>query len=132
MKCPRLYVLAALVLVAIGSFRIASTWRVFNHTIDEPDNLAAGMEYLSTGKYRYEDTHPPLARVFAAVGPYLAGERFSIADAYAYVILNWARRFELDLSSLPKLEAYFERVRARPAVQHALREEGLPAASTPV
>src|SRR5262249_15765241 len=43
---------------------------------DEPDNLAAGMEYLSTGKFLYEDTHPPLARVFGAIGPFLAGERF--------------------------------------------------------
>ena len=64
------------VLVAIGSARIVSTYPVFNHTIDEPDTIAAGMEYLSTGKYLYEDTHPPLGRVFAAIGPYLAGERF--------------------------------------------------------
>lgn len=34
------------------------------------------MEYLTIGKYLYEDTHPPLGRVFAAIGPYLAGERF--------------------------------------------------------
>jgi hypothetical protein len=64
------------VLVLAGSCRIASTWPVFNHTIDEPDTLAAGMEYLTTGRFLYEDTHPPLGRVFAALGPYLAGERF--------------------------------------------------------
>ena len=58
--------------------------------------------------------------------PYLLGDRFTIADAYAYVILNWARSFSIDLSDLPKLTAYFERMRARPAVQQALREEGLP------
>ena len=101
MKCPRLHALAALVLVAIGSFRIASTWRVFNHTIDEPDNLAAGMEYLSTGKYRYEDTHPPLARVFAAVGPYLAGERFRPGpEAYGegYRILGHGAHYDRTLA----------------------------------
>ncbi len=76
MEIPRAHALIACLLVAVGSVRIISTYRVFNHTIDEPDNLAAGMEYLSTGKYRYEDTHPPLARVFAAIGPYIAGERF--------------------------------------------------------
>ncbi len=76
MAIPRAPALIACLLVAVGSGRIISTYHVFNHTIDEPDNLAAGMEYLSTGKYRYEDTHPPLARVFAAIGPYLAGERF--------------------------------------------------------
>jgi hypothetical protein len=66
----------ALVFVLAGSYRIASTWPVFNHTIDEPDTLAAGMEYLTTGRFLYEDTHPPLGRVFAAIGPFLAGERF--------------------------------------------------------
>jgi hypothetical protein len=67
---------AALILVAAGSLRIVSTYRVFNHTIDEPDHLAAGMEWLTTGKYWYEDQHPPLARVFGALGPFLSGERF--------------------------------------------------------
>jgi glutathione S-transferase len=60
--------------------------------------------------------------------PYLMGPRFSIADAYAFVILRWARTFEIDLSGLPGLTAYFERLIARPAVQAALTEEGLPTA----
>lgn len=54
---------------------------------------------------------------------YLLGA-FSIADAYAYVVLNWARRFDVSVS--PKLNDYFTRVRARPGVQKALQEEGLP------
>jgi glutathione S-transferase len=54
---------------------------------------------------------------------YLIGQ-FSIADAYAFVTLNWARRFEIPVT--PKLQAYFERLRVRPAVQQALQEEGLP------
>lgn len=54
---------------------------------------------------------------------YLLGD-FSIADAYAYVVLNWARRFEIPVT--PKLDAYFARVRSRPGVQKALQEEGLP------
>jgi glutathione S-transferase len=57
--------------------------------------------------------------------PYLLGE-FSIADAYAFVMFTWARKFEIDLSGLPRLKAYFPRVMARPAVQQALQEEGLP------
>ena len=76
MHSPRWPALVALALVAAGSVRIASTWFVFNHTIDEPDTLAAGMEYLSTGRFLYEDVHPPLGRVASAVGPFLAGERF--------------------------------------------------------
>jgi len=56
--------------------------------------------------------------------PHLNGEQFTIADAYAFVILTWARKFEIALS--PKLQAYFQRIIARPAVQQALTEEGLP------
>ena len=73
MKAPAF---AAVILVAIGTVRILTTFQVFNHTIDEPDQLAAGIEYLSTGRYLYEDEHPPLARVFGALGPFLAGERW--------------------------------------------------------
>lgn len=54
---------------------------------------------------------------------YLLGP-FTIADAYAFVTLNWARKFEIEVS--PKLQSYFQRILARPAVQQALREEGLP------
>ena len=54
---------------------------------------------------------------------YLLGQ-FTVADAYAFVVLSWAKRFEVSLP--PKLDAYFARVRARPAVQKALQEEGLP------
>lgn len=55
---------------------------------------------------------------------YLLGP-FSIADAYAFVTLNWARKFDIEVS--PALQAYFARIKARPAVQQALRAEGLPA-----
>jgi hypothetical protein len=68
--------LAAILLVLIASARIISTYTVFNHTVDEPAHLAAGMEWLSAGKYLYEDQHPPLARAMGALGPYLAGERW--------------------------------------------------------
>ena len=91
----------ALLLVLAGSFRIASTWSVFNHTIDEPDTLAAGMEYLTIGRYLYEDTHPPLGRVLAALGPYLAGERFQEgSDSYheGYRILGHGAHYAHILS----------------------------------
>lgn len=72
----RRYALVALILILVGSVRIVSTYSVFNATIDEPDNLAAGLEYVSTGRYLYHDENPPLARVFEAIGPRLAGERY--------------------------------------------------------
>jgi hypothetical protein len=66
------------VIVALGgALAIASTYRVFSQTHDEPAHIAAGMEWLTAGEYTFEVQHPPLARLAAAVGPYFAGERTS-------------------------------------------------------
>jgi hypothetical protein len=67
-------VLAALATV-IALAAIVSTYHVFNNMYDEPAHLAAGMEWLSRGTYTYEPQHPPLDRIAAAMGPWLAGER---------------------------------------------------------
>ncbi len=58
--------------------------------------------------------------------PFLTGEDFTVADAYLYVVLSWRERLGIDISSLPKLTAYYERCRSRPSVQQARKEEGLP------
>lgn len=55
---------------------------------------------------------------------YLAGD-FSIADAYAYTIANWANFLMMTLAPYPGLKAYLARVAQRPRVQDALRAEGL-------
>jgi glutathione S-transferase len=59
--------------------------------------------------------------------PYLMGENFSVADGYLFTVLRWAKSFKFDVGS--KLDAYFDRVAARPAVQQALEAEGLRAAA---
>lgn len=58
---------------------------------------------------------------------YMLGEHFSLADAYIYVVLNWSRAAAMDLSPFPLVLALRKRVRVRPAVQEALRAEGLAA-----
>jgi len=58
--------------------------------------------------------------------PFLTGDNFTVADAYLYVTLSWRERVGVDISRFPKLTAFFERVRARPSVQKARTEEGLP------
>ena len=57
--------------------------------------------------------------------PYLQGDDFSIADAYLYTVTNWSRAAKVDLSAFPDLLAFQKRVAARPAVQAALKAEGL-------
>jgi glutathione S-transferase len=58
-------------------------------------------------------------------GPYLMGEKFSVADAYLFVCLNWTQFLKFDLSPWPVLTDLMRRVAARPAVQQALAAEGL-------
>ena len=68
-----------------------------------------------------------LNRLANALGDndYLLGDQYSIADIYLFVILSWHPFFEFDASPWPTLEAFQARVGARPAVQQALKEEGL-------
>ena len=57
--------------------------------------------------------------------PFLMGEGFTIADAYLFTVLNWAGFAKFSLDAWPALQAYQARVAAIPAVQEALRAEGL-------
>lgn len=56
---------------------------------------------------------------------YLLGEHFSVADPYLFTVTNWGQFVGLDFSHLKNLVAYRERVAARPAVQAAMKAEGL-------
>jgi glutathione S-transferase len=56
---------------------------------------------------------------------YLMGDTFTVADAYLYAVLRWAKPKGIDLERWPKLAAYFAAVDARPRVREALKEEGL-------
>jgi glutathione S-transferase len=55
---------------------------------------------------------------------HLLGNDFSIADVYLFVVSNWARSVEIDLSPYPSILALRKRIGARPAVQQAMRMEG--------
>lgn len=56
---------------------------------------------------------------------YLTGERFSIADAYLFVVLNWTAFTGIDLAPWPAIGAFRQRVAERPAVRQAMQAEGL-------
>jgi glutathione S-transferase len=56
---------------------------------------------------------------------YLMGEHFTVADAYLYTVGRWTKPMKIDLSAMPNVQAHAARVEARPAVQEALKFEGL-------
>ena len=56
---------------------------------------------------------------------YLLGDQFSVADAYLFTVTRWAAIVKVDLSDYANLQAFQQRVAARPAVQAALKAEGL-------
>ena len=71
-----------------------------------------------------------LERQLAYVNEQLAGQdylmgTFSVADAYLFTVVNWSRFVKLDVATWPNLAAFMARVAARPAVQAALKAEGL-------
>jgi glutathione S-transferase len=56
---------------------------------------------------------------------YLMGSNFTVADAYAFTVVNWTNFLDIDLKAYPNLTAYMSRVGGRPKVQEALKAEGL-------
>lgn len=56
---------------------------------------------------------------------YLMGDAFSVADAYLFTVGSWAPHVGVDITGLANLGAFMARMGARPAVQAALRAEGL-------
>ncbi|MCU6671358.1 glutathione transferase GstA [Enterobacteriaceae bacterium H4N4] len=56
---------------------------------------------------------------------WICGQRFTIADAYLFTILRWARAVKLNMEGLSHIDAYMARMAERPAVAAALEAEGL-------
>ncbi len=56
---------------------------------------------------------------------YLMGDAFSIADAYLFTVTTWAAHTGIDISAFENLGAFQARMAARPAVQAAMKAEGL-------
>ncbi len=56
-------------------------------------------------------------------GQFLMGDNFTAADAYAFTVLSWAKHVNVPTPKF--IQDYLGRVAARPAVQAALKAEGL-------
>jgi glutathione S-transferase len=57
--------------------------------------------------------------------PYLMGDSFSVADLYLFNVTSWAPLVKVDISNLANIAAFRAHMAQRPAVQAAMRAEGL-------
>jgi glutathione S-transferase len=58
---------------------------------------------------------------------FVMGGQFTVADAYLFTILSWSEHVGIDLTKWPKIMGYYETIHNRPAVQNALKNDGIPA-----
>lgn len=86
-----------------------------------------------------EIARPKLEKRYAWINEHLSdkqflmGDKFTVADSYLFALTGWAKApwlksYEdtpLHLDSLYHLQAWYERVKSREAVQQSIREEGL-------
>lgn len=57
-------------------------------------------------------------------GPWVMGDRYTIADPYLFTIGSWLEGDGVDTSKLPRVMEHRRRMLARPAVQRAVAAEG--------
>ena len=83
-----------------------------------PDDYKAGLREQIAGRFDY------IAAQLEGK-QYLMGDTFTVADGYLFTLLGWTKWTGIDLAKWPVLAEYSARVAARPAVQAALKAEGL-------
>ena len=110
----RLEVLEWLAFVSTELHKAFSPWLWHKKTADS--TRKAVKERLAT---RFAELDARLA-----TREFLAGD-YSVADAYAFTIVNWSNFLALPMTAYPNLQAYLRRVAARPRVAEALKAEGL-------
>lgn len=87
-------------------------------TPDTPEATREAAKTKLAGRFKYVNDQ-------LAGKPYLMGEDFTVADGYLFTVTNWSKLAGPDVSALPNLGAFMARVAARPAVQAAMKAEGL-------
>jgi glutathione S-transferase len=87
-------------------------------------NAAAGEEIK---QYARANLAKRLGWLETALGPrkFLAGDSFTVADAYLFTVLRWAPRVEINLAKWPHLKRYHDELATRPKVVAAMKAEGL-------
>lgn len=83
-----------------------------------PEDWRVVVKDLLSGRLTHVEKH-------LATRAYLMGEDFTVADAYLFTVLSWGKWVGVDIGRWPTLQIYADRIASRPAVQAALKAEGL-------
>ena len=86
---------------------------------------ASPAETKEAARARIRQRLDDVERMLSDGRKYLAGDHFTVADAYLFVVAGWARPTGIGLASWPHVEAFVNRVGEREAVRAALHAEGL-------
>jgi glutathione S-transferase len=89
---------------------------LFGKTLNDEARKAV-IDRLSS-RFAYLDHH-------LAKSKYLLGDAFSVADAYLWTCLRWAKGLGIDLARWTHLSDYVKRIGERPSVREAMQAEGL-------
>ncbi|MBB4116502.1 glutathione S-transferase [Rhizobium sp. BK226] len=96
---------------------IHKSWsQVFNPRIDK-SSKAIFVERLQH-KYGHLDSR-------LANGGWVTGDSYSVADMYLFVTTSWRSFIPIDLPGLRHVDSFIQRMKERPAVQAAMKAEGL-------
>jgi glutathione S-transferase len=89
----------------------------------------APLFYPTAGEETKQFTRTNLAKrldwLNTALGPrkFLAGEGFTVADAYLFTVLRWSPRVGIDLATWANLKRYHDELAGRPKIVAALKAE---------
>lgn len=72
----RVEYLSLTLLIVIAVTRVIMTYSVFSEVVDEPHQIAGGMQWIDQHAFMIVPSNPPLPRILFALGPYLDGARF--------------------------------------------------------
>lgn len=101
-----------------GAAELHKSWSpLFSETSTDAEKTAAAKKVAN--KFDYLESELSDGRDF------LVENQFSVADAYIFVLSNWANFQGIDLKAWPNLAKYVDRIIARPATQAAMQAEGL-------
>ena len=102
--------LAATVHVAHAHRRRGSRWA------DEAEAIAAMQRKVPANM---AECFGVIEQHYMGSGPWVMGERYSVADGYLYTVAGWLEGDGVDIAEFPKVHAHFQRTGERPAVRQA-------------